>query len=96
MIFPSPHASEQLLAVVISPSVHVQPDSTAQLEFHPSLFALLPSSQYPEVGKVTKPSPHMSIQVLAVVVVPPEHVHFDSTVHVESHPSLFEVFPSSQ
>lgn len=96
MIFPSPQVSTQLLAVVRSPREHIHPVSTLHDESQPSSLTEFPSSQYPAVGIVTYPSPHTSIHVLADVVVPPDQVHFVSTVHEEFHPSPLEVFPSSQ
>ena len=80
----------------LSPRVHVQSDSTAQVELHPSPFAVLESSQYPAVGVITIPSPHASVQLLAVVGFPNVHVHPDSSLHVDDHPSLSFVLPSSQ
>lgn len=93
---PSPHISVQTLEVVLSPSVHVQFGSTLQREFHPSLLLKFPSSQYPFVGAVTTPSPHMSVHTLAVVELPDVHVHKDSTAHTALHPSPPTVLPSSQ
>ena len=90
IIFPSPHLSIQLLGVLISPSVQFHPDSTLQVELHPSPFIELLSSQYPDVGKVTTPSPQISTQVLAVEMEPPEQAHLG---HVLSQPS--PVLPSS-
>ena len=79
-----------------SPDVHVHPASTAQDELHPSPLETLLSSQYPDAGFITRPSPHISEQVLAVVEVPRLHVYPVSTEQVELQPSPFIVPPSSQ
>jgi len=71
MTIPSPHISLQVLAVVELPEVQEYPVSTAQLELHPSPFAVLLSSQYPEATFITFPSPHISLQILGVDT-PPE------------------------
>lgn len=42
------------------------------------------------------PSPHISEQVSAVVVLPPLHDHPDSIAQVELHPSPLILLPSSQ
>ena len=63
---PSPHISEHVLAVTLSPNVHVYPVSTEQVELHPSPFKILLSSQYPDVGFKIIPSPQVSAQLLAV------------------------------
>ena len=94
--FPSPQESEQILAVIESPKVQTQLISTEQVELHPSLATVFPSSQYPAVGFITKPSPQISEHELAVTESPNDHVHFASTEQVESHPSPVTVFPSSQ
>ena len=94
--FPSPQISLQTLALELSPRVHVQPASTAQVELHPSPFAWFESSQYPAVGVITIPSPHASVQLLAVVGFPNVQVHPVSSLHIDDHPSLPLVLPSSQ
>ena len=43
--FPSPQISVHVLAVTESPKVQVHPDSTEQVELHPSLLVVPPSSQ---------------------------------------------------
>jgi len=94
--FPSPQISEQELAVVESPSVHVYPDSTAQEASHPSPVAVFPSSQYPAIGLITFPSPQISEHELALEELPDVHVHPVSTLQLESQPSPFTVLLSSQ
>ena len=81
--------------VVEEPPDQVHPVSTLHVELHPSLFAVFPSSQ--DVVKVLNRllSPHISEHVSLVVELPPVQVHPVSTFHVELHPSLFAVFPSS-
>ena len=88
--------SEQELAVEESPRVHTHPDSTAQVAEHPSLATILLSSQYPEIGLMTAPSPHISIQTLGFVASPSVQDQLVSTEQVEEQPSLLSVFPSSQ
>ena len=92
----SPHISEQVSLEVEEPPVQVHPVSTLHVELHPSLLDVLPSSQY--VVKVLNRllSPQISEHVSLVVEEPPDQVHPVSTLHVELHPSLFAVFPSSQ
>jgi len=85
----------QELAVVGFPSVQVHPVSTAQVDEQPSPPVVLPSSQYPEVGFMTFPSPQMSEQILAVEESPKVHVQSVSTFHVASQPSFGVVLPSS-
>jgi len=94
--FPSPHISVHTLAVEESPKVQDQLASTEQVEEQPSLFEVLPSSQYPAVGFTTLPSPQISVQVLAVNIPPEVQVQSVSTEQEEDHPSLLFVFPSSQ
>ena len=96
MTKPSPHISDQELAVVLVPKEQEYPVSTDQLELHPSPLAVFPSSQYPVVGLITIPSPQVSAQLLAVVLSPPDHVYPVSTEQDELQPSLLTVFPSSQ
>jgi len=93
---PSPQISEQLLAVVKLPRVQLHRDSTAQDELQPSPLIVFPSSQYPAVGFITLPSPQVSDQELAVVLLPDVQVYPVSTEQLESHPSPEAVFPSSQ
>ena len=93
---PSPHISEQELEVRESPRVHEYPVSTEQVELHPSPLVVPPSSQYPVVGLIEKPSPQMSLHELDVVEDPNVHFHFASIVQVELHPSPSTLFPSSQ
>ena len=82
--------------MIESPSVQVYPVSIAQLASHPSPATTPPSSQYPEAGLITIPSPQISDHVLGVVELPAVHVHLVSTAQLESHPSPFTIFPSSQ
>ena len=96
MTSPSPQTSLHTEAVEESPSVQEYPVSTAQVEEHPSLSAVLESSQYPAIGAIENPSPHTSVQILAVEVSPKVHSQFASTAHEASHPSLAVVPPSSQ
>ena len=93
---PSPHVSVQILAVEESPNVQVHLDSTAQVESHPSPATVFPSSQYPAVGSITIPSPHVSVQELAVEESPNVQVQPVSTAHDPSHPSPAVVPESSQ
>jgi len=94
--FPSPQISEHALEVVELPAVHVHPVSTAQLESHPSPFAVLLSSQYPVAIFITFPSPQISVQTLAVVESPSVQVYPVSTAQEASHPSPVAVLLSSQ
>ena len=94
--FPSPQTSVQWSAIVDEPPVQVQPDSMLQVELHPSLLAVLPSSQYMLNVLNRLPSPHNSIQVSFVVEDPPEQLHVASTAQVELQPSPLTVLPSSQ
>ena len=94
--FPSPQMSEQAEAVDESPRVQVHKLSTAQLASHPSPGFVFPSSQYPAEGLITIPSPHVSVHELAVEESPSVQVYPASTAHVELHPSLSTVLPSSQ
>lgn len=71
--FPSPQISTQELAVEESPKVQVQLVSTEHVLDQPSLLSRSPSSQYPATGVTTRPSPHKSMQVSAVVELPPVH-----------------------
>ena len=59
-----------MLAVDRSPKLQLQPVSTKQVELHPSPFAVFESSQYPDVGLITFPSPQVSEQTLAVLLSP--------------------------
>lgn len=96
MTIPSPHVSEQELAVEESPKVQVYPVSTAHVELQPSLSLVLPSSQYPSVGLITFPSPQVSEQEAGVDESPAVQSNPTSTAQDELHPSLSIVFPSSQ
>ena len=71
--FPSPQTSSQTLAIAKLPNVQLQSDSTAQVSSHPSPLRMFPSSQYPEVGEMTFPSPHLSMQTLEVEESPRVH-----------------------
>mmetsp|Transcript_9282 Transcript_9282/g.8939 ORF Transcript_9282/g.8939 Transcript_9282/m.8939 type:complete len:131 (-) Transcript_9282:217-609(-) len=75
---PLPQLSVHEDWVVESPSVQFQPDSSAHEESQPSPLFLFPSSQYPDVGLITVPSPHVSVHWLAVVASPVVHSHPDS------------------
>jgi len=86
----------QVLAVEELPAVQLHPVSTPQLEFQPSPFTVLLSSQYPEVGLITIPSPQISVQTLAVVESPCVQVYPVSTAQEASHPSPAIVLLSSQ
>lgn len=92
---PSPHISLQVLAVEELPDVQLYPVSTLQLESHPSPFTVLLSSQYPEVGTITLPSPQISVQTLATVELPDVQEYPVSTAQLLLHPSPLFVFPSS-
>lgn len=87
---------EQVSGLEESPPPHVHPDSTWQLEEHPSPLTEFPSSQYWAVSLVTtSPSPQMSVQVSADVGEPPVHPHPGSIMHSELQPSPLAMFPSS-
>ena len=76
-------------------STHAYASSTApQSPLHPSPSTVFPSSH--ASAPVMIESPHVVLHVSAVVAVPPLHVYPHSTVHVDEHPSLSSVFPSSQ
>jgi len=64
----------QTLAVLESPNVHVQPVSTEHELLQPSEETEFPSSQYPEIGATTLPSPQVSLHTLAVEELPEVHV----------------------
>jgi len=70
--------SYQLEAEEVPPRDQVQSGSTAQVELHPSPSLLLPSSQYPDCGAMTFPSPHSSDHTLAVDESPVVHSQPDS------------------
>ena len=93
---PSPQISLQLSFDVDVPPNQFQPDSICQIELHPSLLMILPSSQYVAIELKRLASPQISDHMSLVVEVPPVQVHPDSTAHTELHPSLFTVLPSSQ
>ena len=92
----SPQRSVHVLAVVGFPNVQVHPASSLHVDDHPSPPLVFPSSQYPLVGVVTFPSPHVSLQALAVELSPRVHVQSDSTAQLELHPSPSAELPSSQ
>ena len=91
----SPHISVHVSLEVEEPPVQVHPVSTLHVELHPSLFAVLPSSQYVDTELNRLLSPQISEHVSLEVEEPPVQVHPVSTLHVELHPSLFAVLPSS-
>ena len=93
---PFPQILVQVEAVVESPRVQDQSVSTEQEESQPSPAAVPPSSQYPAVGFITLPSPHISVQTEAVVASPRVHCQFASTAQEASQPSPATVPPSSQ
>ena len=95
-LIPSPHISKQVSLVVEEPPVQVHPVSTLHVELHPSLFAVFPSSHLVDNVLNRLLSPQISEHVSLVVEEPPVQVHPVSTLQVELHPSLLEVFPSSQ
>lgn len=70
VMIPSPQMSSQTLAVVRSPSVQSAPDSTTQVELHPSPSERFPSSHWPTVGVATIPFPQASVHTLAVLESP--------------------------
>ena len=96
MTFPSPQISTQVLELLESPKLQLQSLSIAQEESHPSSSTVFPSSQYPAVGLITIPSPHVSVQILAVEESPSVQVQPVSTAQLESQPSFDVVPPSSQ
>ena len=96
MRLPSPQVSAHISGAVDEPPNHVQSDSTAHDEFHPSPETVLPSSQYVLILLYRRPSPHISVHTSFVVVVPPDHVQPDSLAHTELQPSPFKLLPSSQ
>ena len=91
----SPQISEHVSLVVEEPPVQVHPVSTLHVELHPSPFAVLPSSQYVDTELNRLLSPQISEHVSFADEEPPVQVHPVSTFHVELHPSLLAVLPSS-
>ena len=76
--------------------MQVYPVSTAHVASHPSPAVVPESSQYPEEGTTTIPSPHKSEQLLGLEESPSVHFHPVSTAQDASQPSPVATPPSSQ
>ena len=95
-LIPSPQISVQVSFAAELPPDQVHPDSTDHTEFQPSLFTILPSSQY--VVKILNRllSPQISVHVSFFVEVPPDHFQPLSIAQILLQPSLLLELPSSQ